>query len=661
MKKILIVTYGETTSDTLYNQLFGLIGKYVEIDKCTVSNFKDMDYYDLIIASSKLTYQQLIKRFKIRCDFLITDRVINHKNLGEIIKIEEGRDVLFVNDSKLSAYEAIEQLKELGINHINFIPYYPGCDYDEYRCLDIAITPGEGELVPSYIKEVVEIGSRIISIRSIHEIVNTLNLELSFKEELTVKYIKDIVSITKSIEKSRQLLKESEMSLKMIINNVDLGLLSAKENGDILWVNSKFENMIGKKAKYLIGKNVLSLLRIKKNIEFLREPSLIDIEGIKYLVSNSHMEERDIKRFLLMFEDIRMVKNKDLKLNLLDKEELNKYLYDFSDYMTIDEKNLKMLEKAKMFAKTESNILIQGENGTGKEILAQAIHRNSFRKGKPFIPINITAISENLLESELFGYEPGSFTGADKNGKIGIFEKAKGGTVFIDEIGDAPKYIQTILLRVIQEKRIRRIGSAHEIPIDVRILAATNKNLVKSMSTGEFREDLFFRLNVLPITTIPLRKRKEDIIFVLKKFLDSILEEDCLESVLSLEVIDLLVAHPWKGNVRELQNLSEYILVIYCGKKIQIEDLPEYIQNSVVRKKIIDYNQFLIIKALNTEGYVGRRLISEITGITEGKIRGIMDKCKEEGYIEIVKNKGACITLKGKDILSAYINMETWN
>ena len=216
--------------------------------------------------------------------------------------------------------------------------------------------------MPSYIKEVVEIGSRIISIRSIHEIVNTLNLELSFKEELTVKYIKDIVSITKSIEKSRQLLKESEMSLKMIINNVDLGLLSAKENGDILWVNSKFENMIGKKAKDLIGKNVLSLLRIKKNIEFLREPSLIDIEGIKYLVSNSHMEERDIKRFLLMFEDIRMVKNKDLKLNLLDlldKEELNKYLYDFSDYMTIDEKNLKMLEKAKMFAKTESNILIQ--------------------------------------------------------------------------------------------------------------------------------------------------------------------------------------------------------------------------------------------------------------------------------------------------------------
>ena len=661
MKKILIVTYGETTSDTLYNQLFGLIGKYVEIDKCTVSNFKDMDYYDLIIASSKLTYQQLIKRFKIRCDFLITDRVINHKNLGEIIKIEEGRDVLFVNDSKRSAYEAIEQLKELGINHINFIPYYPGCDYDEYRCLDIAITPGEGELVPSYIKEVVEIGSRIISIRSIHEIVKVLDLEFSFKEELTVKYIKDIVSVTKSIEKSRQLLKESEMSLKMIINNVDLGLVSANENGDILWVNSKIENMIGKKSKDLIGKNVLSLLRIKKDIEFLSEPSLIDVEGIKYLISNSHMEERDIKRFLLMFEDIRTVKNKDLELNLLYKEEFNKYLYDFSDYMTVDEKNLKMLEKAKMFAKTESNILIQGENGTGKEILAQAIHRNSFRKGKPFIPINITAISENLLESELFGYEPGSFTGADKNGKIGIFEKAKGGTVFIDEIGDAPKYIQTILLRVIQEKRIRRIGSAHEIPVDVRILAATNKNLVKSIQTGEFREDLFFRLNVLPVTTIPLRKRKEDIIFVMKKFLESILEDDSLESVLNSEVIDLLVEHPWKGNVRELQNLSEYLLVIYSGKKIQIEDLPEYILNSVVRKNIIDYNQFLIIKALNSQNYIGRRLISDMTGISEGKIRGIMEKCKEEGYIEIVKNKGARITLRGKDVLSAYVNMETWN
>lgn len=661
MKKILIVTYGETTSNRLYNQLNALIGEYAEVSNATVSSVSDVNSYDLIVASSKGTCRQLTKKFDIKSDLLITDRVINHKNLGEIIKIEEGRNVLFVNDSKISAFEAMEQLKELGINHINFIPYYPGCDYNKYRHLDIAITPGEPNLVPGYINEIVEIGTRIISIRSIHEIVNLLDLGFTFKEELTVKYIKDIVNVTKSIEKSRQLLKESEMSLKMIINNVDSGLVSTKENGEILWINSKFENMIGKKSKDLIGKNVLNLLGVCKNIEFLKETSLIDIDGIKYLSSSSYIEEKDIKRYLLMFEDTSVVKNKDLKLNLLDKDAKGKLLYDFSDYMTLNKKNLKMIEKAKMFAKTESNIFIQGENGTGKEILAQAIHKNSFRKDKPFIPINITAISENLLESELFGYEPGSFTGADKNGKIGIFEKAKGGTIFIDEIGEAPKYIQTILLRVIQEKRVRRIGSANEKPVDVRILAATNKDLVKSMSVGEFREDLFFRLNVLPITTIPLRHRKEDIKYILKKFLDLVLNGQRLETILSDEVIDLLMKHPWRGNVRELQNLSEYISVIYSGKQIHTYDLPEYMIKNQIKKRVIDYNQYLVLKSLNTEYFIGRRQVVETTGITEGKIRSIMDKSREEGYIEIVKNKGSRLTLNGKLVLEEYMENGVWN
>lgn len=661
MKRILIITYGEATSSTLYNQLFGLLGKYVKIETATVSSVVEIESYDLIIASSLLTYQQLSLKFEIRCKVLIPNRVIDHKNLGEIIKIEEGRSVLFVNDSKESAAEAIEQLKELGINHIQYIPYYPSCDYNKFRHLDIAITPGEGKLVPNYIDEIVEIGSRLFSIRSIHEIVSLLELDVSFKEELTVKYIKDIVTVIKSIEKSRQLLKESEMSLKMIINNVDLGLVSTQESGNILWVNSKFENMIGKKSKDIIGKNILDLLNVQQDVKLLKETALINVEGIKYLSSSSYIKEHDIKRHLLMFEDVSMVKHKDLKLNLLDKESTAKYLYDFSDYRTLDSKNLKMLEKAKMFAKTESNIFIQGENGTGKEILAQAIHKNSFRKDKPFIPINITAISESLLESELFGYEPGSFTGADKNGKIGIFEKAKGGTVFIDEIGDAPKYIQTILLRVIQEKRIRRIGSAHEIPVDVRILAATNKDLIKSMNSGAFREDLFFRLNVLPITTIPLRRRKDDIVFIFKQFLEPLLKGNDLEAILSPELIELLIEHQWKGNVRELQNISEYILVIYNGKRLQIDDLPDYLLHNEVQKKIIDYNQFLILKALNSENYVGRRSIVEATGLTEGKIRGIMDTLKEEGYIEIVKNKGSRITLQGQSILEKYLNMETWN
>ncbi len=171
---------------------------------------------------------------------------------------------------------------------------------------------------------------------------------------------------------------------------------------------------------------------------------------------------------------------------------LNRNLHSFKDYLTINKDALNIIKRAEKFSKTDATILIQGENGTGKEILAQGIHMSSFRNNSIFVPINMTTISSNLLESELFGYEEGTFTGALKGGKIGLFEMADGGTVFIDEIGDTPLDVQAKLLRVLEEKRIRRVGGIEEIPIDVRIIAATNKNLLDLVDKGQFRLDLFF-------------------------------------------------------------------------------------------------------------------------------------------------------------------------
>ena len=236
---------------------------------------------------------------------------------------------------------------------------------------------------------------------------------------------------------------------------------------------------------------------------------------------------------------------------------------------------LKALDLAKRVAMTNSNVFISGESGTGKEVIAKAIHQMGERKDKPFIAINCSSIPETLLESELFGHSKGAFTGAaDK--KIGLFEEADGGTLFLDEIGDLSLPLQAKLLRVLQERKIKRIGENQFRNIDVRIISATHKDLRKEVHEKQFREDLFFRLNVIQIRIPPLRERKEDIVplaeFFMKKFSSA---NSVGQKQFSDEAIDRFLAYPWPGNVRELENMVERVVVLSSGEMITALDLPE--------------------------------------------------------------------------------------
>jgi len=226
----------------------------------------------------------------------------------------------------------------------------------------------------------------------------------------------------------------------------------------------------------------------------------------------------------------------------------------------------------KKIAPSSSTVLILGESGTGKEVLAKYIHFCSKRKG-PFVPINCAAIPEELLEAELFGYEKGAFTGAIKS-KPGKFEMANGGTIFLDEIGDLSPKLQAKLLRVIQEKQVERLGGERPIKIEVRILAATNKDLEKEVKEGRFREDLFFRLNVIPIKLPPLRERKEDIPLLANFFLKKICEREGIEEKkLTPEAMEKLINYPWPGNIRELENFIERLVILSENNIIGVEDL----------------------------------------------------------------------------------------
>ena len=233
-----------------------------------------------------------------------------------------------------------------------------------------------------------------------------------------------------------------------------------------------------------------------------------------------------------------------------------------------DEATKQLTEKALRIAKLDTTVLLTGESGTGKEVFANFIYQNSSRVGKPFVKVNCAAIPENLMESEFFGYEKGAFTGADKKGKVGLFEMANHGTLFLDEIGDIPIHMQSKLLRAIQEREIMHVGGDRSIPIDIRLITATNIDLKKAVARGDFRGDLYYRLNVMPIELAPLKGRKKDIKALATYVVKAFNKDYKLNKKISEEAIEVLQKFHWPGNIRELENIMERIMISFDGEMI---------------------------------------------------------------------------------------------
>ena len=276
------------------------------------------------------------------------------------------------------------------------------------------------------------------------------------------------------------------------------------------------------------------------------------------------------------------------KMEATQQEEIDSFSGKES-FFTIPGKNPRFLEIKKLIRQisvTDNTVLLQGESGTGKELFARYIHYLSPRRNQPFIAINCAAIPDNLLESELFGYEDGSFTGARRGGKPGKFELANGGTIFLDEIGDMPSQLQAKLLRILEERRVERIGATVSYPVDIRIIAATNKNLRELIDAKLFREDLFFRLNVFPVYIPPLRERQDDIPLLLDFYLKNIcLEQDKSFKIFSPEALQILRNYHWPGNVRELKNVVSYSVSLCEGDIITPIYLPKYLQNGYLPRE----------------------------------------------------------------------------
>lgn len=377
----------------------------------------------------------------------------------------------------------------------------------------------------------------------------------------------DAIETMLEINKYNSMLEISQKRLETTSNSISSGILSCDLHGNITTMNKQAVRMLDCTTDEMIKIKISDFIQnwdeiikhLKVKNDLINEDIYIHAKINKLQYNFTLYPIYDSK---MNIEEITVVIN-ELKKSKKSLEKISggQAKYTFSQVIGKNEDFVKIINYAKKVADSKSTILITGESGTGKEVFAQAIHNYGTRKDEPFIAVNCGAIPRTLIESELFGYEDGAFTGAKKGGNAGKFEIADGGTIFLDEIGEMPIDMQTKLLRVIEEGVITRIGSSIEIPIDVRIVAATNKNLKYEIENGNFRTDLYYRINVIPICLPPLRQRREDIPELINYYMQKTAQKLNKQSINIPEpYMNYLVNYDWPGNVRELENVIELVV-----------------------------------------------------------------------------------------------------
>lgn len=419
--------------------------------------------------------------------------------------------------------------------------------------------------------------------------------------------------------------KYNIQALKTILDGVHDSVITVNHEGKIRLYNERAQALLKKPKEEVINRD---LLEVFPEFDFImdvlkdkmdRNNEIRTLGGITITANTAIFSiEGKIEGAVCSFQDISKLQSLEKKI----RYELNKKghvaRYVFEDVLALGPSMKSLVEKSKSIGRTDSTVMIYGESGTGKEMIAQSMHNISGRKDEPFVAINCAAISESLLESELFGYEGGAFTGARKDGKPGLFELAHGGTIFLDEINSISLNLQSKFLRVLEERETMRIGSDYIIPLEIRVIAATNEELKIMVEEGRFRKDLFYRLNILELYIPPLRERKEDIIFLFNQFLKE-LSGDGAPQEISKEMEKRLLNYEWPGNVRELRSIVKRFVIL--GELDLGENGVRDNNYAIASKEVIDLkeiNRFVeerVISMLSNQGMT-KTEIAETLGIS---------------------------------------------
>ena len=415
------------------------------------------------------------------------------------------------------------------------------------------------------------------------------------------------------MEKRKRFPKIDEASLlETMLAAPDELIVVVNKNGYIENMSQAYGDFLGIQVQNAIGRHVTEVIEntrmdivVKTGVPETGETQ--DIHGEKMIATRIPIRKNGMvigaygRVLVRNTRELHMLHDKlssiEMELNMYKRtfEKINTAKYTVDDIIGDCSIMQDLKDSVRKVAKTNSNVLIMGESGTGKELFAHSIHAGNMRRKAPFVCVNCGSIPEQLIESELFGYEEGAFTGARKGGKIGLFPAAHGGTIFLDEIGELPLPMQVRLLRVLQDREIQRVGSNVREKVNVRVVAATNRNLYQMVKKGEFRSDLYYRLNVVTLHLPLLRERKEDLPLLIQMILSKISKKESLGAIeISREAMDHLLRYDWPGNVRELENVLERAINFTdAGEKIKAKNLPERITGSMVSRTVMPLKELM--------------------------------------------------------------------
>jgi transcriptional regulator with PAS, ATPase and Fis domain len=578
--KVCFVATNQSSCEQIGKQLETLLGQFIEVSTWRVREplRPELLDNDIFIAGNYAIFEHISVLIPAQKKVMMANRTLGTSNLDAVLALPEGTEALMVGNWEEAAYEKIELLKHFAIDKLKLYPYWLGnTSYPKH--VKVAITTGQ-HTVPPGIEKVIDIGARIMDLSTIVELIVELNLPREVINDISNHYISEIVTIASRRLKVAEQSERLKNRLEVILGTVDQGIIEIDEDGKVALLNPTAEKMLERSSRDIIGKFGEEIIPEIGNV-MATNSDLIDVIGkignSHYVINTTPILDAMNRRsgIVISLKATAGVQELDSKVRRELKRKGNVAKHSFGEIVGVSEEIIHAISMAKKFSDTDLTILLEGESGTGKELFGQSIHNASARKNAPFIAVNFAALPESLMESELFGYEDGAFTGARKGGKAGYFEEAHTGTIFLDEIGDASLEVQKRLLRVLEEKEVRRVGGSTVTPIDIRVVAATNQNLRQLVEEGKFRQDLYFRLCTIQIAVPALKKRKKDIPVLIDYFANKLYRRELRSDN---QILDYLTNYDWPGNIRELQNVVKFLCgMVGPNETAMMRHLPAYL------------------------------------------------------------------------------------
>ncbi|MGN0712659.1 MAG: sigma-54 interaction domain-containing protein [Anaerovoracaceae bacterium] len=682
MKKLLLATKDRVSNDQYIHELFSVFAGFLEIDAYCWEIEQERQLPreiappDILVMGSPYSLPDVRFCLHPNTEVILLSFTFEKEVIQKLKSLPAGTETVTCFKYNSEAHQAAFVLHELGLQNLNLYINYPNNKNMLGKQMEVALYSGSPENVPDHIRTVIDLGPMHLSLNTILDI--SMAAGIMNDESLAGRIIQYCSGLSLPKNHTSFFFNNSSMaslSLKAVTDCIDYGMVILDQENQIINYNDQFRKMF-KIQMQIDGKSLYAIPELGKIAGEIVESGetknrmvLSAKKGQQLLMSKEKInrDNPDFDIYLVLLKDVTEISQLETAFQKQARKQGHVAKHTFDEIKHKSEKMHILLERCRKIASVDKPTLIVGESGTGKELFASSIHNASARSRFPFVAINCATIPENLLESELFGYEDGAFTGARKGGKIGLFQAANKGTLFLDEIGELSMEMQAKLLRVLEEREIMRVGGDEIISIDTRIIAATNRDLRVLVDEGRFRLDLYYRLNTLTVSIPPLRERIQDLPTLSMAFAEN---EHCCNIAFSDEVMRFFMSYNWPGNIRELRNCIEYMVSI-GSSPFQISDLPDYlsaeylshadapvlqanlslVQSESERKEIT-----AVLEALKRQP-LGRRALAEALAmdfmpISEYRLRKILKELQASHCISFGSGRAGCrITENGLHML----------